>query len=75
MSAVELLTYASFAVPGGRGGWGVGQRGRGLTDEEVRKLTEQVPTRIDGTTPVPQYPSADDISGLQRRMALSLIHI
>lgn len=69
MSAVELLTYASFAVPGGRGGWGVGQRGRGLTDEEVRKLTEQVPTRIDGTTPVPQYPSADDISGLQRRMA------
>lgn len=69
MSAVELLTYASFAVPGGRGGWGVGQRGRGLTDEEVRKLTEQVPTRIDGTTPVPQYPSADDIRGLQRRMA------
>lgn len=69
MSVVDVLTYASFTVPGSRGGWSVGQRGGGLTDDEVRKLTEQVPTRIDATAPVPQYPSADDISRLQRRMA------
>lgn len=69
MGPVDLLTYASFAVPGGRGGWSVGQRSARLTDEEVRKLTEQVPTRIDATVPVPQYPSADDLGRLQRRMA------
>lgn len=69
MNAVDMMTYASFTVPGGRGGWSVGQRSAGLTDDEVRKLTEQVPTRIDSTSPVPQYPSAEDISRLQRRMA------
>lgn len=69
---VGLLTYASFTAPGepgAGGGWRVGQCEGGLSDGEVRQLCGRIPTRLPGTRPVPRYPSAEEVFGLERRMA------
>lgn len=71
MGTVEVLTYASFSGRDGAGGWKVGQRGSGLSDDEVAALVEQIPTRLDAVEAIPRYPSAEEIRVMQRRMKWS----
>lgn len=68
------LTYTSYSAPSATGtaarssGWRTKEQTAGLTDSEQTALVGWVSTQLDPVTPIPSFPTADDIAMLPRRL-------
>ncbi|MFI7000861.1 hypothetical protein [Nocardia sp. NPDC050175] len=67
------LTYTSYSAPSvtgaaARSGWQPKDQTADLTDSEQAALVGWVSTQLDPVTPIPSFPTADDIALLPRRL-------
>lgn len=68
-SRFAQLTYTSFDTgTGGGGGWRVKDTRGGLTADEEQFLTSQVATQFDTDSPIPQFPTPEEVLTLPRRL-------
>lgn len=61
------LTYTSFEPENGPGGWQVKETSGALTASEADELKMRVVTTFDAATPLPQFPTAEELERLPRR--------
>lgn len=62
------LTYTSFDQPGGAGGWQVKQTTGDLSPEETQRLASGVRTAFRPVTPLPEYPTPEQLDAAPRRL-------
>jgi hypothetical protein len=62
------LTYTSFDQPGGAGGWQVKQTTGDLSPEETQRLASGVRTAFRPVTPLPDYPTPEQLDEAPRRL-------
>jgi hypothetical protein len=69
VALLAQLTYASADAAGSSGGWQVKQTVGELDAATTASLTRRMPTTIEPTFPMPEYP----VDGLPRRMLISTV--
>lgn len=62
------LAYTSFDHPGGAGGWQVKQTTGDLSPEETQRLASDVRTAFRPVTPLPDYPTPEQLDEAPRRL-------
>ncbi|MEE2852535.1 MAG: hypothetical protein VX424_07785 [Actinomycetota bacterium] len=62
------LAYTSFDQPGGAGGWQVKQTTGDLSSEETQRLASGVRTAFRPVTPLPDYPTPEQLDAAPRRL-------
>lgn len=62
------LAYTSFDRPGGAGGWQVKQTTGDLSPEETQRLASGVRTAFRPVTPLPDYPTPEQLDAAPRRL-------
>ncbi|MDM4142609.1 MULTISPECIES: hypothetical protein [Mycobacterium] len=62
------LAYTSFDQPGGAGGWQVKQATGELSPEETQRLASGVRTAFRPVTPLPDYPTPEQLDAAPRRL-------
>lgn len=62
------LAYTSFDQPGGAGGWQVKQTVGELSAEETQRLASGVRTAFRPVTPLPDYPTQEQLDAAPRRL-------
>lgn len=62
------LAYTSFDQPGGAGGWQVKQTTGDLSPEETQRLASGVRTAFRPVTPLPDYPTPEQLDAAPRRL-------
>lgn len=60
------LAYTSFDQPGGAGGWQVKQATGELSPEETQRLASGVRTAFRPVTPLPDYPTPEQLDAAPR---------